>query len=213
MVKRFALYSGLAVAAIALSITVYGLTGRDGTQTAAAGCSASTETVEAISPHLQGEVAAVVPAETPGYLPELTFKNAAGEELSLADWQGRLVLLNLWATWCAPCRHEMPALDKLQGEFGGEEFEVVAVALDRAEPEKPAAFLEEIGNQNLALYTDNTFEVFQSLRRDGHAFGLPTTILIDTNGCTLGVLSGPAEWFSEDARNLIRAALGSAQTS
>ena len=107
----------------------------------------------------------------------------------------------------------MPALDKLQGEFGGEEFEVVAVALDRAEPEKPAAFLEEIGNQNLALYTDNTFEVFQSLRRDGHAFGLPTTILIDTNGCTLGVLSGPAEWFSEDARNLIRAALGSAQTS
>ena len=213
MVKRFALYSGLAVAAIALSVTVYGLTGHDGTQTAAAGCSASTETVEAISPHLQGEVAAVVPAETPGYLPELTFKNAAGEELSLADWQGRLVLLNLWATWCAPCRHEMPALDKLQGEFGGEEFEVVAVALDRAEPEKPAAFLEEIGNQNLALYTDNTFEVFQNLRRDGHAFGLPTTILIDTNGCTLGVLSGPAEWFSEDARNLIRAALGSAQTS
>lgn len=211
--KRFALYFGLAAVAVVASVTAYGLASRNAPETAAAGCAASNETVAAISPHLQGEVAAVVPEDTPGPLPELSFKNAAGEERSLADWQGQLVLLNLWATWCAPCRHEMPALDKLQGEFGSEKFEVVAVALDRAEPEKPAAFLEEIGNQNLALYTDNTFEVFQNLRRDGRAFGLPTTILIDTNGCTLGVLSGPAEWFSDDAKNLIRAALGSAQTS
>ena len=90
----------------------------------------------------------------PFRVPDLTFKDAAGRERTLAEWRGRTVLLNLWATWCVPCRKEMPALDALQGELGGPNFEVVAVNIDTRDPEKPLAFLKEIGVTHLAYYSD-----------------------------------------------------------
>jgi len=124
----------------------------------------------------------------------------------LADFRGRTVLLNLWATWCVPCRKEMPALDALQAKLGGDRFQVVAVNIDQRNLDKPKAWLEEVGIKRLGYYADPSAKVFQDLKAIGKAVGMPTTLLIDPNGCELGVLAGPAEWASDDAVKLIEAA-------
>jgi thiol-disulfide isomerase/thioredoxin len=141
-------------------------------------------------------------------LPTITFSDAAGQSKSLADWRGKTVLLNLWATWCVPCRREMPALDALQRELGGKNFQVVAVNIDTRDPAKPKAWLAETGVKNLAYYADPSAKIFQQLKAIGKAFGMPTTLLVDTNGCEIASLAGPAEWASPDAVALVKAALG-----
>ena len=118
------------------------------------------------------------------------------------------MLFNLWATWCVPCRKEMPALDELQAKLGGADFEVVAVNIDTRDPEKPRAWLKEVGIERLAYYADPAAKVFQELKQAGKAWGMPTTILVDGAGCEIGTLAGPAEWASEDAIKLVSAALG-----
>jgi thiol-disulfide isomerase/thioredoxin len=119
------------------------------------------------------------------------------------------VLLNLWATWCVPCRKEMPALDALQAKLGGPKFEVVAINIDTRDPDKPKAWLKEVGINKLAYYADPSAKVFQELKAAGRAFGMPTTMLIGPDGCEIGTIAGPAEWASEDAIKLVKAALGS----
>jgi len=131
------------------------------------------------------------------------FKNGKDEQMSLADWKGRVVLLNLWATWCAPCRREMPGLDRLQAELGGEDFEVVALSVDRKGKAASAKFLDEINVKNLGLYVDKTNKAFFEMR----ARGLPATYLIDREGRLIGRLIGPAEWDSDEAKALIQAAI------
>ena len=132
-----------------------------------------------------------------------TFKDVAGADKTLADFKGRVILLNLWATWCAPCRKEMPDLAKLQKELGGPDFEVVALSLDIKGAEASAAFLKETGADNLALYTDTNSASLAALQ----ALGLPSTILIDRDGKEAGRLLGPANWSSDEAKNLIKAAM------
>ena len=201
-----ALAAGLVAVALAAG-AVYGIVFATGNATAQA-CEASPERLAALDEAAQGEVAAVIVPDEAQALPEMSFADAEGETHKLADWRGKVVLLNLWATWCAPCREEMPALDALQRDFGGEEFEVVTVNLDRGGPDKPRAFLEETGITDLPLYLDPQNEVFSTLKRRGRAFGLPTTLLIDREGCEIGHLPGPARWDSDDAARLIRTALG-----
>jgi thiol-disulfide isomerase/thioredoxin len=162
-----------------------------------------------IAPFARGEVAAVNIAKRPLRLPDLSFQDAAGKPVTLQHWRGRTVLLNLWATWCVPCRKEMPTLDALEGKLGGAGFVVVAVNIDTRDPNKPKAFLKEIGVQKLAYYADPSATTFQDLKEIGRAFGMPTTILIDKSGCELGTIAGPAEWASDDAVKLIQAATGS----
>jgi thiol-disulfide isomerase/thioredoxin len=157
-------------------------------------------------------VAAVNVARTPLKVPDLTFADASGKPQSLADWRGRTVLLNLWATWCIPCREEMPTLDALQAKLGGPHFDVVAVNIDTRDPGKPKAFLNEIGVKNLAFHADSSAKSFQELKAIGRALGLPTTLLVDPDGCEIGTIAGPADWASQDAVKLIRAALGKAQS-
>ena len=123
----------------------------------------------------------------------------------MKDWEGRVVLLNLWATWCAPCRKEMPALDRLQQALGSDRFEVVALSVDRGGIEKSKAFFDEIGVKALKLYVDPSTRATSKLK----AVGLPATLLIDEQGREIGRLTGPAEWDSEDAKRLIQAVLGS----
>ena len=115
------------------------------------------------------------------------------------------MLLNLWATWCVPCRAEMPALDRLQARLGGADFEVVAVNVDTARLERPKAFLDEIGVKSLDRYADSSGDSFEALRLAGKALGLPTSLLIGKDGCELGVAAGPAKWDSDDALRLIEA--------
>jgi thiol-disulfide isomerase/thioredoxin len=160
-----------------------------------------------LAPLVRGEVAAVAMATKPLKLPDLAFTDADGKPRTLADWKGRTVLLNLWATWCVPCRKEMPALDALEKKLGGPGFEVVAINIDTRNPDKPKQWLQEVGIEKVGRYSDPSARVFQELKSIGRAIGLPTTLLVDGNGCEIGTIAGPAEWASDDAVKLIEAAL------
>jgi len=171
-------------------------------------CRPAVELARKLAPLARGEVAAVKIAKSGLKVPGLAFQDATGKSLTLGDWRGRTVLLNLWATWCVPCRKEMPALDALQQKLGSPDFEVVAVNIDTRDPDKPKAFLKELGISKLAYYADPSAKTFQDLKEIGRAFGMPTTMLVDKQGCELGTIAGPAEWASDDAVKLIQAALG-----
>jgi thiol-disulfide isomerase/thioredoxin len=173
----------------------------------AAGCEAALAAAKRVEPFARGEVAAFRPATEPDPLDALAFRAPDGAETTLAAFAGKTTLVNLWATWCVPCRQEMPALDRLETALGGDGFEVVAINIDTGGAAKARAFLDEIGVSDLAFYSDPENAVFRSLRGRGLAFGLPTTLLVDGKGCRIGVVEGPAEWDSEDARALIEAAM------
>ena len=178
------------------------------TESLAAACKADPETLATLKPLAKGEVAAMAVREEPTALPELGFLSAEGEALTLADFAGQAMLVNLWATWCAPCRAEMPALAELQAELGDDGFKVLAINIDTGDVAKPKAFLDEIGVSNLGLYRDASMGVFNTLKKEGLAFGLPVTLMIGKDGCMLGAMNGPAEWASTDAKALAGALKG-----
>jgi thiol-disulfide isomerase/thioredoxin len=155
------------------------------------------------NPLSQGEMANFVFRKTPEPLPDITYVDSTGTARTQADLKGRVVLLNLWATWCAPCLKEMPALDRLQKELGSDKFEVVALSVDRAGSDASKKYLDKIKVQNLKLYADASAKAAISLK----AVGMPTTLLLNTKGEEIGRLVGPAEWDSADAKKLIGAAL------
>src|ERR1019366_3207543 len=154
-----------------------------------------------------GEVAALTMATAPLQLPDLAFADADGKPKKLSDWRGRTVLVNLWATWCVPCRKEMPALERLQTRLGGPAFEVVAVNIDTRDPDKPKNFLKDANLTRLGYFTDQKAKVFQDLKGIGRALGMPTSVLVDRQGCEIGTIAGPAEWDSDDAIRLITATM------
>jgi thiol-disulfide isomerase/thioredoxin len=155
------------------------------------------------NPLSQGHMAAFVFKKAPEAVPELKFQDGAGTEVTLEKFRGKVVLLNLWATWCLPCRKEMPALDNLQAELGSDKFEVVALSVDRTGVAGARRFLDETKVKKLALYADPSAKLSSTLR----ASGLPTTLLIDAEGREIGRLIGPAEWDSADAVRLIKAVI------
>jgi thiol-disulfide isomerase/thioredoxin len=142
---------------------------------------------------------------------DLAFADGAGKPLKLSDWRGKIALVNLWATWCAPCRKEMPALAGLQSKLGGSDFEVLAISIDRKGTAASAAFLDEAKATALKLYVDPSSKALAALQ----AIGLPASVLVDRDGREIGRLLGPADWASPEAERLIRAAIaesGSAET-
>jgi thiol-disulfide isomerase/thioredoxin len=197
-----------AAAAAAGLAAVYGI-GGFGRNDVEAACRPALETVRRMAPLAHGEVAAVAVAREPRRVPDLAFADGSGTPRTLAEWRGRTVLLNLWATWCVPCRKEMPALDGLEQRLGGPGFQVVAINIDQRDPDKPRAWLREASVDHLAYFADPSAKVFQDLKAVGWAFGMPTTVLVDPHGCDLGIIAGPAEWTSADALALVEAALGS----
>lgn len=132
----------------------------------------------------------------PKSVPELKFQDGAGRARSLADFRGKVVVLNLWATWCAPCREEMPALDRLQMKLGGPDFEVVALSIDQQGPQVVRKFFGEVGVKALQLYIDPAAQAGFKLA----TLGLPTTLIVDRRGREIGRRVGPAEW---DAPKLV----------
>jgi thiol-disulfide isomerase/thioredoxin len=155
----------------------------------------------------KGAMAAFLVRSKPLDLPDFSLVNDDGATISLADLGGKVVLLNIWATWCVPCREEMPQLNDLQAALGGKDFEVVAVNIDKGGPAKARKFLEETKAADLTLYTDPTGKLFSKLR----AVGMPTTLLIDRDSKEIGRLVGPADWASAEAKRLIQAAIAASK--
>ena len=200
---------GLAV--LAAGIGIYWFQGGERKATGPAtatmsGVSAATAVSKELS---TGALAAflIKPERKPA--PDIGFEDGAGVALNLSQWKGRVVLVNLWATWCAPCRKEMPALAQLQTKLGSKDFEVVAISIDRKGVEASSAFLKETGAEALKLYVEPSSKILNDLQ----ALGLPATVLIDRQGREIGRLLGPAEWNSPEAVSLIQAALAEGPAS
>jgi thiol-disulfide isomerase/thioredoxin len=188
----------------------YGVEGLKHNSSGDPACRAAVATAQKIAPLAHGEVAALTMATTPLKLPDLAFEDGNGQPKKLSDWRGKTVLVNLWATWCVPCRKEMPALDRLQEKLSGPNFEVVAINIDTRDPEKPRNFLKDANLAQLGNFSDRNAKVFQDLKSIGRALGMPTSVLVDGSGCEIATIAGPAEWDSDDAIKLIKAAVGSA---
>jgi thiol-disulfide isomerase/thioredoxin len=167
----------------------------------------STQPTSGLRHLATGPMTPFVVKPIPEPIAKIAFRDESGTEMSLENWRGRVVLPNLWATWCAPCRKEMPALDALQMKLGSPDFEVVALSLDRQGVETARAFLADTKATNLKLYVDPTAKALDGLQ----AVGLPATILIDREGREVGRLLGPAEWSSPEAVALIEQVIAAKQ--
>ncbi|MCB2137060.1 MAG: TlpA family protein disulfide reductase [Rhodobacteraceae bacterium] len=151
----------------------------------------------------EGSMKKLVFLAEPAAVSETTFTDPAGAEYRLADWQGKYVLVNFWATWCAPCRKELPALDALQGEFGGDRFDVVTIATGRNPVPAIERLFTEVGVTRLPVLLDPK----QKLSRDMAVLGLPVTVILNPEGNEIARMSGDAEWHSDSARAIIAALL------
>ena len=214
--RRGLLPSGklLAVAAIAgviaggVAVYMRGMADGNGPAVAAVDCAPAKASIARLDPLAKGQVAAFITEKDGRDLSLPAFKGPDGKDITLAAYAGKVQLINLWATWCGPCREEMPALNTLQKELGGEKFQVTTINLDTGDASKPKDFLAEEKIDALPLHQDATLSSFNQLKKAGIAIGLPATVLIDGRGCMLGALNGPAAWASDDAKALIRAAVG-----
>lgn len=148
----------------------------------------------------------LVRVNPPNLLSGVNFTDSDGHARNLGEWRGKVVLVNLWATWCAPCKREMPSLDRLQAKLGGADFAVLPISLDRTGPEKPRQFLASNGLKNLDLYLDRDSKLMEIMR----APGLPLSVLIDRQGREFARIAGPAEWDTAEAETMIRAAIAKA---
>lgn len=158
--------------------------------------------VSALEPLRQGDMAKLRLATAPGS--DTAFTSQDGGEMTLAEYEGKYTLVNFWATWCAPCREEMPQLAALQDEFGGDDFEVVTIATGRNAVPAMQAFFDDIGVTNLPLHRDPG----QALARDFGVLGLPVTVILDPSGQEIGRLQGEADWAAAEGRALIAAMIG-----
>ncbi|HEX2114112.1 MAG TPA: TlpA disulfide reductase family protein [Alphaproteobacteria bacterium] len=151
-------------------------------------------------PEFRGAIGPFVTHAAPAPVPPLAFADATGRSVSLDDFKGKLVLLNLWATWCGPCVEEMPSLDRLQAKLGSADFAVLALAMDKQGRALVEPFLAKLGVTNLPMYLDPSGAAIRALK----ARGLPTTLLIDREGREIGRLEGAAAWDSEAAAAFLR---------
>ncbi|WP_330083804.1 thiol:disulfide interchange protein TlpA [Methylocystis iwaonis] len=173
-------------------------------------CAGAAKTADAVKDIAKGEVAAMTIAKKPEKLPDYAFTGPDGKPVALSAFKGKTVLLNVWATWCVPCRGEMPELDKLQAEEGSDKFQVVTVNIDTSRLERPKKFFEETGVKALTLYSDPKANIFFEMKQAGKALGLPVTVLVDPEGCQIGLMNGPANWHSADAKALVSKAVEAA---
>ena len=176
----------------------------------ATSCDVQPGPAQIIDAAATGELAALNGTGTGRGYADMAFKDAAGTEMSIADFKGKALLVNFWASWCIPCRAEMPALDAIATQYNSDRFMVLPITLDIGAGglEKAQAFLDEGQFETLPLYADPSFAAFERLKREAVAVGLPATLLLDPEGCELAVLQGPAEWESADGRAVVDALIG-----
>ncbi len=182
------------------ALGLYGITRAAGKHAAHTGaCAQSLDLATAVDPLVHGEIAALTPASRSNDLGAIAFDDAEGRRTTVAAFKGKALLLNLWATWCVPCRAEMPALDRLQAQFGSARFTVVPVSIDQNRLERARGFFKEIGATSLPYYADASADILRAL----NGKGLPTTVLIGGDGCEIGTMAGPAQWDAPEAKALI----------
>ena len=172
------------------------------------GANAGGVDLAALSDLRSGDMRKLVVHAQPEESSAVVFTKADGTEMSLADFEGKTILLNFWATWCAPCRKEMPALNEAQKVLGGDKFQVVAVATGRNDLGAINAFFTEYGVENLEVYLDPN----SALGRDMGIFGLPITVVLDPSGKEIARMRGEADWASEEAFAILRAAIGGSKS-
>jgi thiol-disulfide isomerase/thioredoxin len=145
----------------------------------------------------------LVTVNPPEALPDIAFLDGEGKSRSLSEWKGKVVLLNIWASWCSPCKAEMPNLDRLQAKLGGENFTVLAVSQDRTGIDAPRNFLRSADLSHIGLFIDQKGVLTRAL----NVPGFPLSVLIDREGRQIARLAGPAEWDGAEAETIIRAAI------
>jgi len=148
----------------------------------------------------EGSMKKLVFSNEPAEVSQIKFVDAQSGEHSLQDWQGKYVIVNFWATWCAPCRKEMPSLEKLQAEYGGGDFDVLTIATTRNTLASINKFYDEIGVEELPILLDSS----QKLARGMGVLGLPTSLLLNRDGQEIARLRGDADWYSDSARAIIK---------
>jgi thiol-disulfide isomerase/thioredoxin len=148
----------------------------------------------------EGDMRKLILHDEPVPVGSESFTDFDGEEHTLAEWDGRIRLVNFWATWCAPCRTEKPSLDQLEAELSGPDFDVIAIATGRNAPEAIHRFNDEVGIVALTTYMDPKSRLASEMRVPG----LPVTALVNREGLEIGRLIGGADWTSESARSIIR---------
>ena len=204
-IRLIIVFVALIGGAVASAFFLYGKKG-DAGNSAADPCSATLGQAAGLKPLIKGEIAALQPVLKPLAFPLVSFESDQGP-FTPEKFSGRVVLLNLWATWCVPCREEMPALDQLQQKRGGADFEVIALNMDTRNVDRVPKWLAENKINTLARYFDPAGKAFQTLRGIGKVQGLPTTFLIDRQGCLLAEMAGPANWASDEALAVLDHAL------
>ncbi|MCB9992296.1 MAG: TlpA family protein disulfide reductase [Hyphomicrobiaceae bacterium] len=209
---RHYITAGLFLAALGIAAAL--LVSNGGPVTAGE-CPANQAAHDAINGVAQGELAALQATAAGRGYSDLAFIDDTGRPLTLADFAGKALLVNFWATWCAPCRAEMPALNAIAAEYNSDDFAIVTINLDLGDEgvQKAQTFLDEEGLGNLPLYADPSFAAFDLLKKEGVSLGLPTTLLIDDRGCELAVMQGPAEWDTDDGRKAVETLIGLGQNA
>ena len=203
---RRVLVLALGSAAIALAITLW--VGNNSTQ--AATCAPNTVEAAKLDSAALGQLAAVTGTGKGRSYADMALKDASGTPLTVESFAGKRLLINFWASWCVPCREEMPALNALAEKYNSEKFMVLPVNTGETDPAKGATFLADNAWPNLPLYAEaNGFEIINRLKTSAVSAGLPASVLVDEKGCELAVLQGPAEWDSPDGHKLIETFLGS----
>ncbi|MEO0363679.1 MAG: TlpA disulfide reductase family protein, partial [Pseudomonadota bacterium] len=159
----------------------------------------TADQVAALKEARQGDMKKLVIHDEPWAKIERRFQTESGASKSLADFEGKVMIVNFWATWCPPCRKEMPYLDALKGEIGGDEVDVMAIAMDRASPEKIKEFFLSIEAENLKIYREPTLRI----GTEAGILGLPVTIILAPDGREVARLQGEAVWNGPDAKDMI----------
>jgi len=199
---RMLILLGVAVLAVAIATWVF-----LGNGASAKECPVQADASQAIDFAAVGELAALNPTGDGRGYATLAFKDEAGKAMDVADFKGKGLLVNFWASWCVPCREEMPALDELAGKYNSDDFMVLPINLDIGEDGlgKARKFLDDNKFAHLPLYADNSFAAFERLKQEAVTVGLPASLILDAKGCELAVLQGPAHWNTPDGYAVIEA--------
>lgn len=204
--RRVLAVAALGALAVALAVSLWlGNAAPKATE-----CPVQAEAAAKIDAAAVGQLAALNGTGQGRSFADLAFADEAGTPMTIASFRGKKMLVNFWASWCVPCRAEMPELDAIAQKYNSDQFMVLPVNLDVGADGlgKAKAFLAAEKFQHLPLYADPSFRAFDRLKTEAVAIGLPATLLLDENGCELGVLQGPASWDSPDGENVINALLG-----